>query len=83
MHQMENKGLSKAGYYLAYCPICGRSFAIRFEPYDRQIFVEGDNYVAHSFTLGEMTIGEVSVEQPQPKGLEPFERWADGQNFDF
>ena len=74
-HQMENKGLSKAGYYLAYCPICGRSFAVRFEPYDQQVFVEGDNYVTHSFTHGEMIITDAHVSAELP-GLSAFEDWA-------
>lgn len=75
MHQYEYKGLSKAGYYLLYCPICGRSIALKFDPYDKQVFVEGDNYSSHAFSIGGVTVGEVSTAPSMPC-LEPFKRWA-------
>lgn len=61
------------------CPVCGRRIWIRFEPFEKQVKVKGDEYAEHSASQGGLTIG---AEVLADKSLGDWEEGLQRMGFD-
>lgn len=56
-----------------YCPTCGRTLHITWDPWKRVVVAAGDDTVQHAGTKGDLVL---DVEQSDPY-LEPFMKYFD------
>jgi len=64
-HEMQLATTHASGAEEWFCPICGRRFVMRWDPFERVIIESGDESASHSGSKGGLRIGQAQVIEHQ------------------